>query len=197
MDRMKTFGMYALWIIAFFFFSVIVSNVLIENSYTDLKSNIEIASSEDGIKIETTEVKTNKMQGFFKGKVTNNSNKTIPLRFMRIKSYSSGGSLLQTKYIRLENLEPGETREFSARFDVGDIDRYEVDYVDEMPDDRTFLDKMFENVNKFLKSDNKMESLKNDLGFKPIDENLPNWAWFTAAMMVLYYIPSGAIWFII
>ena len=36
MDRMKTFGMYALWIILFFFFSMLVSNVLLKNTYTDL-----------------------------------------------------------------------------------------------------------------------------------------------------------------
>lgn len=39
MDRMKTFGMYAIWIILFFLFSMIVSNVLLKNTYNDLTNS--------------------------------------------------------------------------------------------------------------------------------------------------------------
>ncbi len=164
MDRLKTFAMYALWIVAFFIFSTVVSNILLENSYTDLKSNVNVSKSEDGINVETNEVKSNKAQGFYNGKVTNTSDKTIPRKYMRIRSYSNG-DLLETKYIKIEDLKPGKTKDFSARFTVGEIDSYDVDYVDEMPDDRTFLDKKFDEIKEFINADDKVENIKEDWNF--------------------------------
>lgn len=183
MDRMKTFGMYALGIIAFFFFSGIVSNVLISNSYEDI-ANVNIEQSQDGIQVTSTEATTNRRQGYLKGEIRNTSNQDISSKYMRIRSYSSGGNLLQTKYIKLENLQSGETRNFSARFTVGEINSFDVDYVDEMPDDRTFLDKMFENVKNFIKSENKLESIH----FEPLTLNMTNLAVFIALMYVIYHI---------
>lgn len=196
MDRMGTFFKYALWIVLFFIFSTVVTNVLLSNSYHDLSkgNNISIAESEDGLKVETTEANSNNVQGYYKGKITNTSDKAIPQKYVRIKSYSAGGSELQTKYIKLEDMQPGETREFNARFDVGGIDRYEVDYVDEMPDNSTFADDMFDRVKNFIKAENKLDAFDDNFShwgfsFKPLKADIPEWAWWAAGLIVLSSLP--------
>lgn len=200
MDRMKTLSMYAIWIILFFFFSIVVSNVLLKNTYNDITKagGINIAESEDGLKVETIEANSNKMQGFYRGKVTNTSDKTIESKFVRVKSYDANGSLLQTKYVKLEDLKPGESREFNARFDVGGIDHYDVDYVDEMPDDKTYMDKMFDKVKGFLRAENKLDFMNNNVWGKwgiNVDTELPTWVWWISGAIVLYNLPAGFLFF--
>ncbi|MBR3132567.1 MAG: FxLYD domain-containing protein [Clostridia bacterium] len=140
------------------------------------------------------------MQGFYRGKVTNTSDKTIESKYVRVRSYDDNGTLLQTKYVKLEDMEPGETREFNARFDVGGIDHYDVDYVDEMEDDSTFMDDMFDRVKGFFNKDNydnddsiwgwirgKFRSSGSFMGYdlSASVDDVPDWAWVVSAFVVL------------
>ena len=190
MGRLKTFINYALIIIAFFFFSTFAANVILNNSYVSLAQDTTVTASEEGLTVETVEVKANRRQGVFTGKVTNTSSSKIDRKYIRVRAYD-GDILLQTRYLTVNDIEPGETREFTTKFTADGIDKYEVDFTDEAPIERTVIDDAID----------KLKELMNETdGFRTIDlgeYNIPDWAWVVAAGWVIYAIPSGAIWFII
>lgn len=198
MDRLKTFRNYCLCIIAFFIFSNIATNVMISNSYANLSEETNVIKSSEGMTVETVDVKANRRQGIFKGKVINTSNEKIDKKYIRVRAYD-GNILLQTRYLTVTDLQPKETREFTTKFTADEIDSYKVDFTNEAPIERTIIDdaidKVVELFNK-AKSSNPLDKIT----FTPLDVtqyNIPNWAWFMALGIAIYYIPSGAIWFII
>lgn len=197
MGRLKTFRTYALMIIAFFIFSTIATNVLLKNSYVNLATVTEITKSEEGMTVETVEVKANRRQGVFSGRVTNTSSSKIARKYIRVRAYDDD-ILLQTRYLTVNELEAGESRDFTTKFTADGINRYEVDFVDEAPIERTILDDVLDKVLEFMNADDKFGSISKHTGFINLnDYNVPGWAWVVAIGIVLYTIPSKAIWFII
>mgnify|MGYP003538358855 CR=1 FL=1 len=198
MGRLKTFRTYALLIIAFFIFSTIASNVLLKNSYVNLSTVTDVTKSEDGMTVETVDVKANKRQGVFEGKVTNTSGSAIEKKYIRVRAYDDD-ILLQTRYLTVNELEPGETRDFTTKFTADGINRYEVDFVDEAPIERTIIDDLIDKVLEFVNEKDKLGMIsKYTGGFIDLnDYDIPGWAWLVSIGLVLYAIPSKAIWFII
>lgn len=198
MKRMKTFFLYALMLVAFYLFSNLASNLLILNSYEDVNSNnIKISESNNGFSINVEDASSNKRQAYFTGSVKNTSDKVIKRQNVRVNSYYKG-ELMQSKYLVFENLQPGEERKFKLRYSVGNIDKYEVDYVDDIPINKTIIDDAIEGVVNFVKEFNSkgiINGVKNS--FKPVHVEGSDFALFVAVMWVIYAIPSGAIWFII
>ena len=112
MKRMKTFCKYVLWIIAFFIFSTIGSDLLIQKSYKPVSNeNIHIEKSSDGFEITVERADSNKRQGYFIGTVKNTSKKVIDKKYVKVDSFYKG-RLMQEKYLAFENLQPGEERKF-------------------------------------------------------------------------------------
>ena len=198
MGRLKTFRTYALLIIAFFIFSTIASNVLLKNSYVNLSTVTDVTKSEDGMTVETVDVKANKRQGVFEGKVTNTSGSAIEKKYIRVRAYDDD-ILLQTRYLTVNELEPGEPRDFTTKFTADGINRYEVDFVDEAPIERTIIDDLIDKVLEFVNEKDKLGMIsKYTGGFIDLnDYDIPGWAWLVSIGLVLYAIPSKAIWFII
>ena len=201
MSRMKTLFEYALLVVVFFIFSTFASNVILNNSYHSLAAKAQISESEDGLKVETTDVRANKRQGSFAGKITNTSGNRIDKKYIKITAYD-GDIPLQTRYLEVNNLEPGETREFLTKFTADEIDNYKVDYVDEVPIERTKVDDLIDDVKAQIKRSKILAAISggNSFSFQPVDVNqfdIPDWVWLISIGIVLYYLPSGAIWFII
>ena len=150
MKRMKTFCKYVLWIIAFFIFSTIGSDLLIQKSYKPVSNeNIHIEKSSDGFEITVERADSNKRQGYFIGTVKNTSKKVIDKKYVKVDSFYKG-RLMQEKYLAFENLQPGEERKFKLLYDVGQIDQFRVTYVDEIPVNRTIIDKGIDKVVEFF-----------------------------------------------
>ena len=82
MSRLKTLGTYVLIVVAFFFFSTFAADVILNNSYNNLSNTTEITKSEEGLNVETVEVKANRRQGSFTGRVVNTSSSTIAICFI-------------------------------------------------------------------------------------------------------------------
>lgn len=149
MERMKTFFIYALIIVLFYFFSNFAINLLIANSYKELNNHIEIEQSDNGFSIIVDTANSNKQQGYFIGKVKNTSDQVIAKQYVKVDSYYKG-KIMQSKYLAFENLQPGEERTFKLVFSVGNIDEYKVSYVDEIPINRTKLDDAIDAIKGFL-----------------------------------------------
>ena len=161
MERMKTFFIYALIIVLFYFFSNFAINLLIANSYKELNNHIEIEQSDNGFSIIVDTANSNKQQGYFIGKVKNTSDQVIAKQYVKVDSYYKG-KIMQSKYLAFENLQPGEERTFKLVFSVGNIDEYKVSYVDEIPINRTKLDDAIDAIKGFL--GNVVDGIENSDG---------------------------------
>ena len=112
---------------------------------------------------------------------------------------------MQEKYLAFENMQPGEERKFKLLYSLGQIDEYRVSYVDEIPINKTIIDKGIEKVVEYYnkaKNTNWKEKGAGLLGgvadkFEPVHVEGTDWELFVAVMWIWYAIPSGAIWFII
>lgn len=219
MKRMQTFLTYALIIIAFYFFSNFLIDFGISSSYKDVEQDkIKMEQSNNGFEIEVDKANSNRRQAYFTGTVKNNSDKVIEKQYVKVDSYFKG-KLMQEKYLAFENMQPGEERKFKLLYSLGQIDEFRVSYVDEIPSNRTIVDKAIDKavevfnkakafVSKFdgVSLDGTAEGVKNGAsgiatklkdGFKPVHVEGEDWELFVAVMLVWAAIPSGAIWFII
>lgn len=219
MKRMQTFLTYALIIIGFYFFSNFLIDFGISSSYKDVEQDkIKIEQSNNGFEIEVDKANSNRRQAYFTGTVKNNSDKVIEKQYVKVDSYFKG-KLMQEKYLAFENMQPGEERKFKLLYSLGQIDEFRVSYVDEIPSNRTIIDKAIDKavevfnkakafVSKFdgVSLDGTAEGVKNGAsgiatklkdGFKPVHVEGEDWELFVAVMLVWAAIPSGAIWFII
>ena len=219
MKRMQTFLTYALIIIGFYFFSNFLIDFGISSSYKDVEQDkIKMEQSNNGFEIEVDKANSNRRQAYFTGTVKNNSDKVIEKQYVKVNSYFKG-KLMQEKYLAFENMQPGEERKFKLLYSLGQIDEFRVSYVDEIPSNRTIVDKAIDKaVEVFNKAkafaskfdgvslDGTAEGVKNGAsgiatklkdGFKPVHVEGEDWELFVAVMLVWAAIPSGAIWFII
>lgn len=219
MKRMQTFLTYALIIIGFYFFSNFLIDFGISSSYKDVEQDkIKMEQSNNGFEIEVDKANSNRRQAYFTGTVKNNSDKVIEKQYVKVDSYFKG-KLMQEKYLAFENMQPGEERKFKLLYSLGQIDEFRVSYVDEIPSNRTIVDKAIDKavevfnkakafVSKFdeVSLDGTADGVKNGAsgiatklkeGFKPVHVEGEDWELFVAVMLVWAAIPSGAIWFII
>ena len=219
MKRMQTFLTYALIIIGFYFFSNFLIDFGISSSYKDVEQDkIKMEQSNNGFEIEVDKANSNRRQAYFTGTVKNNSDKVIEKQYVKVDSYFKG-KLMQEKYLAFENMQPGEERKFKLLYSLGQIDEFRVSYVDEIPSNRTIVDKAIDKaVEVFNKAkafaskfdgvslDGTAEGVKNGAsgiatklkdGFKPVHVEGEDRELFVAVMLVWAAIPSGAIWFII
>ena len=146
MKRMQTFLTYALIIIGFYFFSNFLIDFGISSSYKDVEQDkIKMEQSNNGFEIEVDKANSNRRQAYFTGTVKNNSDKVIEKQYVKVDSYYKG-KLMQEKYLAFENMQPGEERKFKLLYSLGQIDEYRVSYVDEIPINKTIIDKGIEKV---------------------------------------------------
>ncbi len=203
MNRMKTFFTYALIIVLFYLFSNFAIDLMIANSYRNVKNNVKIEETNNGFQIQLDNVSSNKQQAYFTGIVKNNSDKVIEKQYVKVDSYYKG-RLMQSKYLAFENMQPGEERKFKLLYSVGNIDEYRVSYVDEIPINRTIIDdamdklkEMFINFRDKISGvsiDGTVDTVKN--AFEPVHVEGSDLELFIAVMWIIYAIPAGSIWFI-
>lgn len=212
MDRMKTFLMYALWIVLFYLFSNFAITTMIKTTYRDVgKDNIHIEESDNGFEMTVERADSNRRQAYFTGTVKNTSDKVIDKQYVKVDSYYKG-KLMQEKYMAFENLQPGEERKFKLLYNVGQIDEFKVSYVDEIPENKTAVDRAIDRIKEFaskIKNNSLLGGSKGNIrngarswldnifgNFTPVHVEGEDWQIFIMAMWVWYAIPPGAIWFI-
>lgn len=130
MSRMKTFLIYALIVLAIILCTDGLSNIILESNYEDLGYDIGVESP----KIEILEAKTTKDNGRIKIRITNNTDKKIENKFLKIDLYSDIGNILGTEYIKIEGIEKGETQEFELNYRQNNVSYFRVTIVDELPE---------------------------------------------------------------
>lgn len=131
MDRMKTFGLYALCVILFFIFSNVMINIAIKTAYEPIDSEIIVRNN---LKLDVTDVKATYVNGYVEGNLKNTGN-DIQKTYVKIDLYSKRDTLLGTKYVIIDNLKQDETRDFRMAFKFTDVDHCKVDVVNEIQEE--------------------------------------------------------------
>ena len=133
MARMKTFFLYFLGIVGFFFLSLLLEDALIENMYEKMAG--EVASSNSSIVIDNDSGKASNVNGYMQFRLSNKSNEVCD-DFVKIDLYSEQGLLAATKYVEITDLEPGMAKTYQVKLNGNELSSYKIAVVDkeQVPD---------------------------------------------------------------
>lgn len=138
MDRMKTFGLYALCIILFFIFSNVMINVAIKATYMQIGADILL---QENLKIELDEARATYVNGYVEGSIKN-IGKNTESTYIKIDLYSKRDILLGTKYVKVEDLKQNEERNFRMGFKFTDVDHCKLEMVKDI-DEQNVTEEQF------------------------------------------------------
>lgn len=130
MARMKTFLLYFLGIVGFFFLSLLLEDALIENMYVKMTGEVSSSSS---IIIDNDAGKASNVNGYMQFRVSNKSNTTCD-DYVKIDLYSKQGLLATTKYVEITDLKPGTAKTYQVKLNGSELRTYKIAIVDEAPD---------------------------------------------------------------
>lgn len=136
MDRMKTFALYALCVIAFFIVSNILINIAIHTACKPIHAYMLMDENSD-IKVEITESQASSVNGFVGGKIVNKTKNAISKKYIKIDLYSKRDILLGTKYIEACDLKIDESRDFRMGFQINNVNYCNISLIDEISNDVT------------------------------------------------------------
>ena len=133
MDRMKTFGIYALCVILFFIFSNVMINIAIKASCAPIDTYTTLR---EGIDIGINEAKATYVNGYVGGTIKNTGS-AINKAYIKIDLYSKRDVILGTKYVEINYLQSQETQEFRMGFRFTDVEYAKIELVDEVGENAT------------------------------------------------------------
>ncbi len=128
MARMKTFLLYALGIIGFIFLSNVLEDGLIDAMYVRMTGSID--TSGYGISIDEVSARATNMNGNMKIRITNNS-ETYNKLYLKIDLYSKRGLLATTKYVEINDLKVGDSKEYQIKLKGSELRKYNVSIIHE------------------------------------------------------------------
>ena len=178
------------------------------------------------IEIEDKDSRATNVNGYMNLSIKNNMNSNIEKCYLQIDLYNDRNLLAETEYIEVNELASGDTRNYNIKFKANNIDKYKVSLIGETPDEshiiRIFgwdidLSKLgidptnvlglgIDLTNLFGSGINLMEMLnweniKNGgislwnlcINFAT---SIPAWAYAIAGGIVLWYLPTGYLFFL-
>ena len=132
MSTLKTFAKYAIWLILFWILSDILIYYGVNSTYKDIKNKGDIAKQ---ITIKSAEA--TKVNGRVIGTVANSEENDLSGKYLKIDLYADSGNLLGTNYLDIGNLRANEVKNFETYFKMQDVKAYEINIVDEKPENDT------------------------------------------------------------
>ena len=128
MSRMKTFGKYLLMFVAFYIFSTILSIGFLSTTYSNMDGTIYPDSS---LSVEINKAKSTFVNGYVQGTVTNTTSEDIQSKYIKIEFISKKNNEILYKYIQIDELKAGETKNFTINFEAENIKSFNVKVTDE------------------------------------------------------------------
>lgn len=131
MSRMKVFLRYLIIFIALYVIFDFFTYRYLVNSYKNIKT-YEILAEQPQVTVK--EAKATAVNGYVLTYIKNNTGKDIETTNLQIDLYNARGSLLATKYVKLENFVSGEIREVKSNFKASNIEHIKISFTDENVD---------------------------------------------------------------
>lgn len=161
MNTMKMFGKLLIVFILFFIFVSYMSKAFIKTAYVEI-GKFEVLK--ESPKIEIKESKATKMNGYVKGTITNNTDHKLTNEYIVVDCYSKYNNNLTTKYLKVNELEVGQSEDFKVQYRCQGAESIKVSTTDQTPDIYNFNIEL-----------TKTEKL----------------AFMVGGLIVLYYLPVG------
>lgn len=124
MERMKTLGTYALFVILFWIFSDILINVGINSTYKDMERRGSIPA---GVKVE--QMQSTAVNGRIALEVNDIA---LSGKYIKVDLYSESGINLGTQYLDVGTVKENQVKELETYFKISEVKSYEISVVDEM-----------------------------------------------------------------
>ena len=144
MKRMKTFLIYALILIGFFAFSLLLENGLLMSMYKNISGNTN--GSYEGVDnefgIENVTAQATNINGNIQFDLVNNSGKKVEEGYLKIDLYNSQSQNALTQYIPIKELKENESKTYRLKFKANNIEDYDISVVKDIPDKTNILDIM-------------------------------------------------------
>ena len=139
MKRMQTFIIYIIIIAGFFLLSNFLSGQLIDQMYKELNGTVEKTFSYNGeeksLEIKIIDAKATRMNGYLTARVTNKSDSKIDKAYLKIDLFAKEDIKAVSRYMEINDLNPGETKEYKLKFRAGYVDTYKVAVKEDFPDE--------------------------------------------------------------
>lgn len=140
--KYKRFIKSFLVICLFFVISTFLEKNLIQKMYTPLKSangssDSVINETNSDVDITVKSAKASRMNGEVEVELKNNSDETINGKYLKYELYTNtNDKAALTRYLKVDDLKPGESKTYKLKFNAGYIDNYKVSLVDDYPDEK-------------------------------------------------------------
>lgn len=135
MKTMKLFrNLFIIFVLLFLFVSY-MSHAFVQSTYTLISKDETLL---DSPKIEIIEARSTNINGYIKAKITNNTNSKIDNKYIKLDFFSKYGNNLGTKYLKINNLEIGSSKEFKLDHTYEGVDKITAIITDDVPDSYKF-----------------------------------------------------------
>lgn len=132
MDRMKTFRNYLLLFIAFYIFSTVAAYFYIKTTYEPMDGDV-IESSNITVRVENAEATI--VNGYIEGNITNSTDTSVKSKYIKFELISKRGNKILTKYVFVDELKAGESKDFKMNFRAENIRKFRIETVENMGND--------------------------------------------------------------
>ena len=126
MDRLKTFVKYILWIVGFSLLTYILTFVGLNSTYKNMQTQDKMP---DGVTIDMAQ--STSVNGRIYGKVSSTEENDLNGKYIKVDVFSKRNNLIGTKYLKLENLTPNESKKIAVTFKAENAKSYKIDIVDD------------------------------------------------------------------
>ncbi len=139
MKKLQTFTIYVLIIVGFFLVSTFLEGELIEQMYFqlsgDVSENFEYNGINTSLDVKILEAKATRMNGYITARVTNNTGMKIDKAYLKIDLFAKKDLEAISRYMEINDLEPGQTKDYKLKFRAGYVDTYKVAVKNDFPDE--------------------------------------------------------------
>ena len=164
---MKRVLQYFIWFGLLYLLVEIFSFATLVSTY--VSKPVDVSNIPAGM-VEITESKFTGTNGYIKGKITNNTDEPFVNKYLKVELYSKRDNILGRKYLKLNDLQPGESQEFDMRFNTDMVDHVKMYLIGE----------------EEFNTDN---PTSKELTFDILKLNNTNpWLWFAAFTMVVSFM---------
>ena len=139
MSKLQTFTIYLLIIVGFYLVSIFLEGQLIEQMYSKLDGTVqeefEYNGEKTALNVKILDAKATRMNGYLTARVTNNTDNAINKAYLKIDLYAKKDLKAISRYLEINDLKPGESRDYKLKFRAGYADTYKVAVKNDFPDE--------------------------------------------------------------
>lgn len=125
MSRLKTFGKYALWVVALYIFTWILVFVGFNLNYKKIQCNNQFPEQ---ISIEKSEATST--EGRIYGYVSNIQDNNVNGKFIKVVVYNEKDEKDEIQYLKIDDIKFGEKKLFKVYFKTDNAKYCSIDIVD-------------------------------------------------------------------